>query len=291
MRLAFPPRSIICPIDFSPASRTALRHARALAARFGATETVLYVEDPFLVQAARAANLDTSSTEKEVRKFIAASSTRRRAPEPNVMVVAGKPADEILKAAAAVHADLIVMATHGLSGPKRLMFGSTTAAVLQKTTLPVLATPEKARWQAMMGGSTRLAAGIELSDQTEHDVQAVAKVAAAFGAKLELIHVVAAARAPKWLPLPSQHVAAPMAEAKSRLAAAAGQVRDVAIAVRVLAGDPAEQIVKTASSVRASTILLRLRRGHGLLGQTQGSFTYRVLGATKVPVLALPPQP
>jgi nucleotide-binding universal stress UspA family protein len=50
----------------------------------------------------------------------------------------GKPAEVILGVARAKKAHLIAMATHGRSGPSRLVLGSVADAVLRRTHLPVL---------------------------------------------------------------------------------------------------------------------------------------------------------
>ena len=42
-------RSILCPIDFSTQSRTALRAAVEMAHHFKASLTVMFVQDPLLV--------------------------------------------------------------------------------------------------------------------------------------------------------------------------------------------------------------------------------------------------
>jgi nucleotide-binding universal stress UspA family protein len=54
------------------------------------------------------------------------------------MVSNGNAADEILKAADEVNADLIAMSTHGRSGLRRLAFGSITDKVLHGSHVPVL---------------------------------------------------------------------------------------------------------------------------------------------------------
>jgi nucleotide-binding universal stress UspA family protein len=54
------------------------------------------------------------------------------------MVSNGNAADEILKAADDVNADLIAMSTHGRSGWRRLAFGSITDKVLHGSRIPVL---------------------------------------------------------------------------------------------------------------------------------------------------------
>ena len=50
----------------------------------------------------------------------------------------GNPADEILKAAGDLPADLIVMGTHGRRGLSRMVLGSVAEAVMRKAASPVL---------------------------------------------------------------------------------------------------------------------------------------------------------
>jgi len=53
----------------------------------------------------------------------------------------GTPAPEILRVGRERSCDLIVISTHGLTGTRKLFFGSTTERVLRETTRPVLVTP------------------------------------------------------------------------------------------------------------------------------------------------------
>jgi nucleotide-binding universal stress UspA family protein len=55
-----------------------------------------------------------------------------------VMVTSGNAAEEILKGAEKVKADLIAMSTHGRSGWRRAAFGSITDKVLRGSRIPVL---------------------------------------------------------------------------------------------------------------------------------------------------------
>jgi nucleotide-binding universal stress UspA family protein len=56
----------------------------------------------------------------------------------NTIVSSGNAADEIIKAAEEVKADLIAMSTHGRSGLRRMAFGSITDKVLHRSKVPVL---------------------------------------------------------------------------------------------------------------------------------------------------------
>ena len=56
----------------------------------------------------------------------------------NTRVSTGNAADEILKAAEEIKADMIAMSTHGRSGLRRMAFGSITDKILRGANVPVL---------------------------------------------------------------------------------------------------------------------------------------------------------
>jgi universal stress protein A len=143
-------RSVLCPIDFSEHSRHALEYAAAVALNAKAGLHVLYVSDPLLMAAAAAAlrhrQLD-EQTARELQAFIDGTlplRTRKRV-GLTALVSAGDPADQILKAAARHRSDLIVVGSHGANAAKRLLVGSTTLDLLQRSTVPVLAIPRRLR--------------------------------------------------------------------------------------------------------------------------------------------------
>ena len=125
---------ILCPVDFTDASAGALRYAAAVATHFGARLIVLTVEDPVLTEA-----LDLGTgimwtpdhCKKELAQFAAKTFG------------AGLPVGASLeyRVARERSSDLIVVSTHGLTGMRKLFFGSTTERVLRETTTPVLVTP------------------------------------------------------------------------------------------------------------------------------------------------------
>ena len=135
--------SILCPVDLSATSRAAARTAAVMAGRFKAKLIVMFVDDPLLSQAAARFDEDEIArrTQAELTTFVQkAIGPRTRC---TYEIVNGDPAEEILKAARRLQADLIVMGTQGRRGPKRLFFGSTAATVVKRTTIPVLVVPPR----------------------------------------------------------------------------------------------------------------------------------------------------
>lgn len=138
--------SILCPVDFSPHSERALGLALELAELSGAVLTIMTAVDPFLDLATSAsghADVLMRQTQDEMtglleRTGLAARSLTR---PPAISIVTGNAAEEIIKLVAEYDADLVVMGTQGLSGARRLVFGSTTEKVLRESMVPVLAVP------------------------------------------------------------------------------------------------------------------------------------------------------
>ena len=142
-------RSILCPVDFSRNSRSALRYAAMLARLSGAHLVVLYVNDPLLATAAATrpdAEAIIVSTENDLRRFVAGALRNATPPVPTTLLtIAGKPSREIVNAAERHGCELIVMGYRGAGRASRLLFGSTTEGVVRTTAVPVVAIPPARR--------------------------------------------------------------------------------------------------------------------------------------------------
>ena len=293
-------RSVLCPVDFSEASRLALRYGAAVAARGKAVLKVAYVNDPLLVAAAAAALRDRTFVKKsaqELREFIETTlpASTRKSIDLKPQVSTGDPAGEIIKAAARGRADLIVVGTHGLTGANRLLLGSTTLSVLQQSTVPVLAVPAAGHGPATTPSSSwpgeRIAAALELDNSAGRDLDIAARIADWFGSSLLLIHVVSGMAAPAWLNADfGAHDRARVATAQQQLnALIARSRRGVAIETRVVSGDVADEIAAVAAAEKTGLLVTALRDRRGWFGARRGSISYQVLTHAAAPVLAYPP--
>jgi nucleotide-binding universal stress UspA family protein len=279
-------RHILCPVDFSRHSRVALRYASALAERAGGKLSVLTANDPMLAAAAAAAmtrdvyQLDTL-TMRELRQFVYKVLGPLGA-KATLDVVVGHPADQIDRAARQLGVDLIVMGTHGLSGPKKWFFGSTTESLFRRLKVPVLAVPGRGRAFARRSVNSlfkTVLAPVDLQGTDPNEIKQVSDTAKRLGGKPLFLHVVRPADVPTWLN--RQRIEA----AQSKLRELLGE--SMKPGFRIVLGDPADQIERTARRERTGAIVMTLKR-HGLLGPRRGSIAYRVVTSGVAPVLALP---
>lgn len=136
------PRRILAPVDFSDPSRQVLSVAVALARQFGAQLGVMHVTrrnrpDSHIVAEQVGITFDTRRAGRaKLTEFI-----ERERPgdiQPMRIVADGVPFHEIAKAAKSWEADLIVIATHGYTGFKHVLLGSTAERVVRYAPCPVL---------------------------------------------------------------------------------------------------------------------------------------------------------
>lgn len=291
--------SLLCPVDFSDASRAALGHAAAIADHFGAELTVLTVSDP-LVAALAASEPTHASFELETAQALQRYTTEalgNRPPGPRSLQLrqaVGTPATEIIREAVESHADLIVMSSHGRQGLQKAFFGSTTERVLRETPVPVLIAPptltEPLALSELAGRLQEVIAPVDLSSATPHQLTIASSIADALSVPLMLMHVLKPVLSPF-----GSHWSTSGTEAV-RLEHAQHQLNELQASISphvrteslVVTGEPSEEIVKIADSRRASLIVMGLHSS-GMLGPRMGSVTYRVLCLSDSFVLALPP--
>jgi nucleotide-binding universal stress UspA family protein len=137
--------SLLCPVDFSDDSQRALSIAIALARATGAHLTLVTVVDALLDAGAAAAGARATleaQTQSELRTLLdRASDGQGPAHPPAVSIRVGHPATEILAQVAESNADLVVMGMRGIGGAQKLLLGSTSARVLERSVVPVLVVP------------------------------------------------------------------------------------------------------------------------------------------------------
>jgi len=291
--------SILCPVDFSDASAGSLRYAAAIATHFATRLIVLTVEDPLLTEAAdlgTGVRWNPDDSRHELEQFAARVFDQ----DPSALgsleydVAVGKPAGEILRVARERSCDLIVISTHGLTGMRKLFFGSTTERVLRETTRPVLVTPPADPGPISLDDARKLIprvlVPVDLSPGSRHQAVVAAGLADAVGVPLILLHVIEPVRTPLAARLHLAGIEADRrAVAEEGLQAIAAELPSrVHPEPLVVLGDPAEELAKVVRDRKAGLVVMGLH-GSPLLGPRMGSVTYRMLCLSPTLVLALPP--
>jgi nucleotide-binding universal stress UspA family protein len=137
-------KSILVPLDFSSPSKKALDYAVAFARQFKAKLTLLHVVEPvatpdFAGSFPLAIDDDKqmAAAKDELERVIKAARVPRGSVE-KILVRFGRSFHEIADAARTRKVDLIVISTHGYTGLKHALLGSTTERVVRHAPCPVL---------------------------------------------------------------------------------------------------------------------------------------------------------
>jgi len=136
--------NILCAIDFSETSDKALEHAHSLAQKHGASLVLVHawqLPAYALPEGAITANPQyIMEIQRQLEKSLAAAVAKL---EGSGVAVSGKlgegPAHlEVNRLAAELHADLVVIGTHGRTGLSHVLLGSTAERVVRSCPVPVL---------------------------------------------------------------------------------------------------------------------------------------------------------
>jgi nucleotide-binding universal stress UspA family protein len=135
-------QKVLCPIDFSDDSFTALDYAVNFAKQNEGQLILLHVVDNPLTDfyGPRGANFYAEvehAIGKSKQMLMDAARTHAAGVPCEVVVKHGNPYTEIIDLATAQHADMIVMSTHGRTGPQRLVIGSVAEKVVRTAPCPV----------------------------------------------------------------------------------------------------------------------------------------------------------
>ena len=138
-------RTIVCGTDFSEASTRAFEYALSLAQEAGGRLVLVHVLESLPEEEPR---FSSHFNVPEVRRLLEhdartsleamVSEQARTWCDVEAVIGHGKAGRELLRAATASHADLIVVGVHGRSAADLALFGSTTEYVLRRAPCPVL---------------------------------------------------------------------------------------------------------------------------------------------------------
>ena len=297
---------ILVPIDFSKPSLKAIPYALAISRQFEADVHLLYVTDvaqqlpPTLLTLPL---VPQSEWNKRFMKRLQALALKYRT-NGNVSALeprTGTAYEEICAVAQDLKADLVVMATHGYTGYKRMFLGSTAERVVQHSPCPVLVVRHHLS-RSNGAADLRTHTGFELttilvptdfSESSQVAFEYGRQLARDFNAELRLVHVIN----PHAYPFGDQYLALDPAQLLQETKdAAQRRMRSMAVkdnpqySVQVIYGSPAVEICNAANE-DVDLIVISTHGRTGLGHLLIGSVTENVVRYAHCPVLVIPSHP
>jgi len=142
----FPLKKILCPIDFSEHSLTALKIADEMAKTFHSELFIVNIippipsvptpPHPFVFDIPKyqdSLEINSKKSLDDIAKNKVSSDIK-----VNRIVALGDPSTEIIKIADENNVNLIVVATHGRTGLGHMIFGSVAEKIIRHASCPVL---------------------------------------------------------------------------------------------------------------------------------------------------------
>jgi nucleotide-binding universal stress UspA family protein len=142
-------KRILVPLDGSQMSESSLKTVQPMAARLGAEIVLFQAIEPvryvpgFETMVPNVVLPSDEEVKQSAAKYLSGieAPINKSGVKTSIAVVADAPAEAILDYAESGDIDLIAMTTHGFSGIKRWVFGSTTEKIIQAASKPVLVIP------------------------------------------------------------------------------------------------------------------------------------------------------
>lgn len=293
---------ILVPIDLSRASLKAISYALAISRRFGAEVHFVHVIDmsqylpPTILMGP---GVWQTEWRMGLRKELEAVALKFSKPGEIAVhrLLEGRAYRQICQEARRLKVDLIVIATHGYTGCKRVLLGSTAERVVQVAPCPVLVVrkPYSDRTETNGQGKPfrigKILIPVDFSAFSDRVLDLGVALARDLGAKVSLVHVL---KTPLY-PLGDQYAGLPVAalvketqaDARKQMQAMAAHagVRD---SISVLQGSPPEKICEHASHENVDLIIISTHGRSGLRHMLIGSVAERVARHAKCPVLVVP---
>jgi len=140
-----PPKLILSPIDFSDSAYAALDVAADFAGRFGAELLLVHVvpaipDLPASVSVLKEGEYDQSLDDAAAKRLsdLVAMLAQKNVKARTEVGTANDVGMELVRSAEHNHADLIIIATHGMTGWHKIAFGSVAEKVVKQASCPVL---------------------------------------------------------------------------------------------------------------------------------------------------------
>jgi nucleotide-binding universal stress UspA family protein len=285
---------ILVPLDGSKVSELALPYADKLTAALGAELDLVYVcetkekqyrhmQELYLDKIAEQTNIHLKADSRSLGTLVVSVTTR---------ILDGDAADELISYAEKSNVSLIIMCSHGRSGAAAWAMGTVAERVIRLSGKPVLLVMartfgSKAEAERILG---KILVPLDGSAIAEASLPYVADVASKLGSKVTLLEVIDpglhthSVGGVDYVLLPKQEVESLKKRAKDYLADAARKLKGIKVTTRVMTGQAAKEIVRTAEKNR-QMIVIGSHGGSAVSRWFAGSVTHKVLHSSRMPIL------
>jgi nucleotide-binding universal stress UspA family protein len=280
--------TILVPLDGSELARHALPFATFLARATQARLVLLHAYRSQGQDAKTDSELDLIQEHADL-----ASGLRERSVHATTWLSYDEPGPAIVKTASDLHADLIVMSTHGRGGVGQMIYGSVAAHVSQHSPVPVILVTSKSRLHRLDDLPVRILVPLDGSAHSERAVGPACDLARTLSATIVLLRAPEPPLDPgapwQWQNGPERQRVRD--EARQYLEDAARPLRSEGhqVEVRVESGAPPDAIARVADEL-GSAIVVMATHGRGALSRLLvESVASETLSKLTVPVMLFRP--
>lgn len=284
-------QQILFPTDFSERSASASKYVAAMAALFHSKITLVHaVDDPLgwygSTDPEKAVEIDLPKARSESAESLARFA-QAHFPGTEVATVAEVegPLELIEQTAQTVHADLIMMATHGYGRFRAALLGSTTAKVLHDLTIPVWTDVHQEENPSEYRLPVRtVACAIDLGPESASVLRSAADFAKSCGAAMFIAHGVPVAEMRLGAygkiepPVYMQDFARTEIEKLQREAGTAAET--------CIESGPIASVVRNAALERQADVVVMGRGSIAHFGGRLGAHLYAIVRESPCPVLS-----
>jgi nucleotide-binding universal stress UspA family protein len=275
-------RTILIPLDDSVLAEQALIYAADLSRRTGASLLLVRAAISHTLPGVDARERKSGAiAEAELYLTRTAASLTASGLACKTVVPYGHPAASIVETARLTGADLIVMSTHGRTGPGRLVFGSVAQAVVAESPVPVLVArawlpPHR---QPFLPEQPTLVVPLDGSEFAESALSPALALAENLGATLILLRADGEGQ-------PYNESWEYISSVRSRLHTESPMVE---VAAEVRTGEPSFAIDAAVAERNASMVVMATHGRGGVLRSVTGSVAGKVLNGGRAPVVLVRP--
>jgi len=294
-------KTILCAVDFSKYSRQVVQYAAGLAAHHKARLLVFHavsfprspIHGTVITGAAPTRRAAAEQANRRIKELMAECTVNWQ-----IELRHGDPVEEILTLCDRQPVDLVIAASHGLTGLRRVLLGSIVEQMAHTLKHPLLILRSKTMYgrnkSALNPNAGQILVGCRLDPDLPTVISSALAMAPLFNPRYHFVHVLEA-------PIDEQIVdpsGGPYGQVQEKLQTKVLQKVEAALApfnlppekyvVRIVDGHPGEQLAAYAEHTGIDLVAIGVRARTTLARRLSGSTAETLLRQAPCPVLTVP---